>query len=264
VPFERAWNFVNNLEWAGYRRFLARCLVYFQSSTPYPLPAEAQDWLLSPPEEDLRGFERDSSNLCAYLAGRRLASYNPGRFQVEVNPINPEEASRLPLFDLNWKPSLGKRPPLKVISLILRDIGQLANGTLREDLEALQFLSNIYQLPGGAAEILSGSIEPGQVGIFSLQRQFDRSVYAQIGVGCWPEPLAATALAAADGSKAVQKILAWLHLARLHYGYAWRVLVDWRYFDEVKEHPKFQAFLRQEDEVVAEIEGAIDRGDFPL
>lgn len=42
------------------------------------------------------------------------------------------------------------------------------------------------------------------------------------------------------------------------------MLLDWRYFEEVKQHPDFQALLQQEDEAVAYIEDAIDRGIDPL
>jgi hypothetical protein len=51
---------------------------------------------------------------------------------------------------------------------------------------------------------------------------------------------------------------------RDRYGYAWRVLVDWRHLTKVKDHPRFQELLREEDEMVKEIESAIDEGVYPL
>lgn len=148
-------------------------------------------------------------------------------------------------------------PPLQAIE-------RVADGRLREDSETLKSLLETFQLPAKPAEILRGEIAVGKLASSSLHLSFDRSIYTNLPVGFWPEPLAAVALATARGTDAIQEILAWLYLARLHYGYAWRVLLDWRYFDEVKQHPDFQAFLHQEDEVVASIEEAITRGKYPL
>ena len=140
----------------------------------------------------------------------------------------------------------------------------MAAGTLREDAESLTFLNQFYQLPGTPEDILRGKGELSKLGSSTLEMAFDRSSYSDTPIGLWPEPLAATALAATDGPRAIEEILAWIYLARLHYGYAWRVLLDWRYFEEVKEHPQFQEFLHEEDEVVAAIEARIDSGEFPL
>lgn len=92
----------------------------------------------------------------------------------------------------------------------------------------------------------------------------DSSIFTNIPLGFWPEPLAAATLAVTVGPDAIQRILGFLLRAQFRYGYAWRVLLDWRYFDEVKQHPDFQAFLHQEDEAVASIEEAITRGEYPL
>jgi len=83
-------------------------------------------------------------------------------------------------------------------------------------------------------------------------------------LGFWIEPLMASATAFVKGVDAVDETLAWLVLSRFSYGYAWRVLVDWRYLESVKNHPSFVAFIRQEDEEVEKIESAIDRGEYPL
>jgi len=83
-------------------------------------------------------------------------------------------------------------------------------------------------------------------------------------LGLWPEPLMASATALVRGPKGVEEVVGWLMLSRLVYGYAWRVLVDWRHLASVKDHPLFVEFLRQEDEMVDEIEGAIDRGEYTL
>ena len=83
-------------------------------------------------------------------------------------------------------------------------------------------------------------------------------------LGFWPEPLMASAVALVKGLEGVNEVLAWLTLSRLTYGYAWRVLVDWRHLESVKDHPAFVEFIRAEDEMVEEIESAIDRGEYPL
>jgi len=83
-------------------------------------------------------------------------------------------------------------------------------------------------------------------------------------LGFWIEPLMASATAFVKGADAVDETLGWIVLSRFRYGYAWRVLVDWRYLEPVKNHPSFVAFLRQEDEEVEKIESAIDRGEYPL
>lgn len=83
-------------------------------------------------------------------------------------------------------------------------------------------------------------------------------------LGFWPEPLMASAVAVVKGPEGVKEVLGWLMMARLTYGYAWRVLVDWRHLEPVKDHPAFVEFIRAEDEMVEEIESAIDRGEYPL
>ena len=83
-------------------------------------------------------------------------------------------------------------------------------------------------------------------------------------LGFWPELTIASAVAVVKGSKAIEEILAWLGVARLSYGYAWRVLVDWRHLEQVKGHPAFVEFLRKEDEHAEAIESAIDSGEYPL
>lgn len=88
--------------------------------------------------------------------------------------------------------------------------------------------------------------------------------WADMPLGLWPEPLMASAVALVKGAEGVKEVLGWLMLARLVYGYAWRVLVDWRHLKSVKDHPLFVEFIRAEDQMVEEIESAIDRGEYPL
>lgn len=76
--------------------------------------------------------------------------------------------------------------------------------------------------------------------------------------------LMVSATALVKGPKGIKDILDWVALARLAYGYAWRVMVDWRHLECVKNEPSFVAFLQQEDEMVNEIESAIDKGVYAL
>jgi hypothetical protein len=83
-------------------------------------------------------------------------------------------------------------------------------------------------------------------------------------LGLWEEPLMASVLARVEGENAIDEILMWIKLARISYGYAWRVLVDWRHLDKVKTHPSFRQFIQEEDELVNKIESGIDQGIYPL
>jgi MinD-like ATPase involved in chromosome partitioning or flagellar assembly len=83
-------------------------------------------------------------------------------------------------------------------------------------------------------------------------------------LGAWPFPLMLSAVSLVKGPYAIDEILTWLDLCCLFHGYAWRVLVDWRHLEHVREHPKFVAFMRDEDAQVDKIEAAIDRGRYPL
>ena len=82
--------------------------------------------------------------------------------------------------------------------------------------------------------------------------------------GFWPESLLISALSVVRQGKAVGEVLDLIRALRDRHGYAWRVLVDWRHLNKVKDHPRFQDFLREEDSMVEEIESAIDQGVYPL
>jgi MinD-like ATPase involved in chromosome partitioning or flagellar assembly len=87
---------------------------------------------------------------------------------------------------------------------------------------------------------------------------------APVPFGFWPEPLLISALSVVRESRAVAEVMDLIRALRNRYGYAWRVLVDWRHLAKVKDQPLFQQFLREEDEMVEEIESAIDQGVYPL
>jgi cellulose biosynthesis protein BcsQ len=264
-PFERAWSAVSLLYQGKHRRFLACCLIYFQAPTSHSPTKEANAWFSLPLERTLGEDEEILSSVCAHLASLKLGSYRSD-FQYEtknqdaLNRVLALFLARRSLFrpilrwsSFGWTFDIGLK--------LLQTVERLVSGTLSEDPERAKYLKTLFKLPATPEEILLGTVKHASL---NSEMSFDRSIYAGTPVGFWPEPLAATAAAVCDGPDAIQEILAWIHLARLHYGYAWRVLLDWRYFEEVKQHPDFQAFLQQEDEAVASIEDAIDRGVYPL
>ncbi len=77
-------------------------------------------------------------------------------------------------------------------------------------------------------------------------------------------PLMISLVALVKGAEATNEILRWLDLCRSVHGYAWRVLVDWRHLAPIRKQPKIAAFLREEDEVVEDVEAAIDSGQYSL
>ncbi|HEX4960692.1 MAG TPA: AAA family ATPase [Thermoanaerobaculia bacterium] len=261
-PFERAWVLLSTLQNEGHQRFLARCLIYFQSPTPYSFPEGALSSLIRQSEGDLDRYQYFLSNFCALLVKQKLISSRPGILQshTEKNEVMAPSSFRLATSSI-WRWS---RRSIDDLPRLLTSVQRLAAGNLRKGSKVLAFLKDFYRLPAESEDILSGEAELAKLSGYTLEMTFDRSAYSETPIGLWPEPLAATALAAAEGAGAIKEILAWLHLARLHYGYAWRVLIDWRYFDEAKSHPRFQAFLREEDEIVAAVEAKIDRGELPL
>jgi cellulose biosynthesis protein BcsQ len=254
-PFERAWAWLSTLKREGFQRFLARRLLFFQSSTQYPLPENPLAWLQLQAEGDLDDAQRELSDHCSLMAARRLASYRPERFRGESAETGFPVWYSLHDYEGGREP--GSLTTAEKRLLLSRAVELMVDGTLRDDADAMRFLQGFYQLPASPEKVLGGEFPPGST-------PDPASAYEKTPAGFWPEPLAATALAAAGGAEAVEEILAWLHLAHLRYGYAWRVLLDWRYFDEVKQHPRFQDFVREEDEIVAAIEERIDRGEFPL
>jgi len=95
------------------------------------------------------------------------------------------------------------------------------------------------------------------------------AVVAEMGTDWYRWPFSPVALvtglvALAKGQGAIDEVLGWISLTQRVHGYAWRVLVDWRHLASVREHPKFAAFVADEDARVAAIEAEIDSGRYPL
>ena len=74
----------------------------------------------------------------------------------------------------------------------------------------------------------------------------------------------ASVLAMARGESAVEQVLKWIEMGRLTYGYGWRVMINWKRLDAVKETSRFQEFLAREDAAIEEVESRFDRGIWPL
>jgi hypothetical protein len=266
APYERAWSLIQTMDSESYQRYAAHSLNYFQCATSYGLPAESVP-LLALPDVKIARPEDFLEALTGYVSNRKALAYNS---QIVLEIKNRKSFERYlgnllsGRFGSMWRWTSGRVASSESGPRLLRAVEHLVSGTLGRDRESLEFIKNSYQLPAEPAEILRGKTPLSLLGSSVFETTLLRTEVHLSPVGFWPEPLAATALALSDGTVAIEEILAWLYLARLHYGYAWRVLVDWSYFEEVKEDVKFQAFLREEDDVVAEIEGGIDRGDFPL
>jgi hypothetical protein len=67
-----------------------------------------------------------------------------------------------------------------------------------------------------------------------------------------------------EGPEAIDDLLYWLQECRRIYGYAWRVLVDPRCIAPIREHPRYKAFVAEEDAIVESVEAAITAGVYPL
>jgi hypothetical protein len=270
-PYRRAWEFVRAIRGEDGKRYAARSLAYFQCATSYELPNGFSHLLVVGKVEDWEGFslEAQLSAISGYVSSYRIANNYP-KLQAKIErweEYAPNFSTWRLLFPPMWRWTgwrRGRYLGSEAAPRLLRAIAKFGAGNLDKDLESLEFLRWLYQLPASPEEIILGKVDISEFEDSLFEAALRRVDYGPTPLGFWPEPLAATALALTDGTKAIEEILAWFHLARFHYGYAWRVLTDWRYFDEVKQHPRFQTFLREEDEVVAEIEGQIDSGYFPL
>lgn len=267
APFERAWNLIPPLS-SERKRFLAVGLIFFQSMTCHPVPQDSLQWLnLKSEEGEKRDVHVHLTNINAHLGSLRLASNRRSRRQLETQGSAVLEQSlaelqaRSSIDNSFWREfiadELNPFKAFKETPEILRVIEHWASGTLAQSAESLQYLRTLYRRP----ENLQDEVSPQSLSnlVLLLSPLFSHSLF-----GFWPAPLAATAAALEGGADAMDEILAWLYQARSMYGYTWRVLVDWRYFEEVRRHPRFKAFLAEEDALVESIEGAIDRGEIPL
>jgi MinD-like ATPase involved in chromosome partitioning or flagellar assembly len=252
-PVDRAWQLQKRVSDEASRARWAARLLYLQAplGTVSAPVAERLAWPISKMEQDSKPGETPLRIDC------RLAAIRIGRPNDQAVTATDVLLVRL-LATRAWKWSVDLQG-----WELLNVVEALAANKLRNvDEKTAERVISSYSLPDSPEVLLTGSgaVLPPNV----LRDAPDLNALIELPLGFWPEPLAATLTAVFKGPKAIREILAWLYLARLRYGYVWRVLVDWRYFDEVKEHPEFQEFLRKEDEIVDEVEAAIDRGEYPL
>ena len=80
----------------------------------------------------------------------------------------------------------------------------------------------------------------------------------------YPLPPITSLVACTKGQRAIDEILGWLDLGRRSHGYAWPGFIDWNQLESIRSHAKFVAFVKAEDDLVAEIESAIDVGRYRL
>lgn len=261
APFERVWDLLPLLP-GELQRSLARGLICFQSATPHPLPQDVLHWLHLESERERQSDFRLLSDLNAHLASLRLASPQPALRRAIEEALLMMHPWRVLLASVwRWSAEDGST---RSAPEMLQAVEHWVSGDLTQASESLRFLRGHYRLPAEPLEILRGNVPVAKLGSPVLEMASDPTLLSRIPFGFWPEPLAATAAALEGGAEAMDEILAWLHLARLLYGYTWRVLVDWRYFEKVRQHPRFQLFLQEEDDLVDAIEGSIDRGEIPL
>jgi hypothetical protein len=196
---------------------------------------------------------------------------------IDAKPVHPEEKtpdSHEPRWwffrdegeELN---RLGAPKTGKLMSEVIGTVMRLPSLIwLRSDfpdrLRALQ--PRVWELSERAAEELQGfgrraarnKLLPQALNHYN--REYSRGHF----LGTWPLPLVLSVISLVRGPEAIDEVLAWVNLCRLFHGYAWRVLVDWRHLAHVRTHPKFVAFMKQDDEQTEKIEAAIDRGRYPL
>jgi MinD-like ATPase involved in chromosome partitioning or flagellar assembly len=74
----------------------------------------------------------------------------------------------------------------------------------------------------------------------------------------------ASLIAASSGREAVDAVLRWIEIGRVSYGYAWRVIINWRRLDSVKDTDVFRKFIEEENAAVEEVESKFDLGIWSL
>ncbi|MBW8875453.1 MAG: AAA family ATPase [Acidobacteria bacterium] len=180
------------------------------------------------------GQDRDQRNdlRLEYLLALHLLDYGDPEIDKEILKLTQSWFSQ-PEFQPEW----WGRNGVDLLSLLL------AGDLNRDQLKGLE--RAVSKLP---KELLTGD--------------FSRPDLAPFGF--WPESLLISALSVIKEEKGVGEVLKLIRALRDRYGYAWRVLVDWRRLAKVKDQPLFQQFIREEDEMVEEIESAIDQGVYPL
>ncbi len=272
-PFKRAWQLINHGS-SKLTNVLAIRLLYFQLLVRRSFPAvpvlETVRAILTKPQDE-RSPRASNLLLDAYVTHLLSRRYAPrgtaglsfgaaqqrfDRIMMEYGYLWVQGGEPNPSSAQDW----AKVFPKAVTALTLRKIGK------REQ----EYLSAILK---SAPAMLKARLESRNLGrswhrrqLFAGQFYYERAYFDEAGfpVGLWPELLLAAATAVVKGPASVQQVVDWLYLARVSYGYAWRVMIDWAHLESVRDEPVFRKFLTEEDELVEQIESSIDRGVYPL
>lgn len=75
---------------------------------------------------------------------------------------------------------------------------------------------------------------------------------------------AAAIISEVKGPPAVSTVLKCIEQARMVYGYAWRVMVNWKRLKRVQSCPEFKQFMAAEEAAIQAVEEKFDQGIWPL
>ena len=289
-PFQRAWRLLPQCAFVGLRQRLGVRLIFMQLRVNGTLPTKAIARRLLESvccqESDNasgRGVYIDEPGQVTDLHmtlrsfSAHEAKWSPEGMRGVLHPYAPYGDSRFPsLADESlltarapWWAAIKHHRFGEAFRLAFEAAQTLAAKTpmdkegagLATLVEALPLTGRIQGMRLGA----TGSLRwAAQTMVHGLRPPYEMRNWVDIPLGFWFEPLMASAVALVKGQEGAKEVIGWLTLARVVYGYAWRVLVDWRHLESVKDHPLFVEFIGQEDEMVDEIESAIDRGEYTL
>jgi hypothetical protein len=106
---------------------------------------------------------------------------------------------------------------------------------------------------------------PSLLGAVFLDKvHFDLEEHGYRALGSWPEPLAAAATYCVWGEKRIHDVIRWIALARMNYGYGWRVLLDWSLLSGLKNHGQLAELMQRDDAEIQQVEEEIDLGVYAL
>ncbi|MCX7049795.1 MAG: AAA family ATPase [Candidatus Sumerlaeota bacterium] len=289
-PFRLAWKIANKHRNSANYNSLAMRLVFFQCRLFGRLPDNIQIRKLYESFEEQYQRERSESPVYAYqvksmlnflyfavvMSNQKIMSFLPKKARNEkilafANMASNKEYASFLGFRV-YKDALFRQHSRDWIN------AQLLDHSL-ELIYTLSFANPKFRASSKLYHCIAESTAPVLVRNFSeipifnsvstgfkaipIPRVHHIRAYSNL-FGFWPEVHIAAAVAIVKGKKAVEEVISWLTLAKIVYGYAWRVLVDWRHLKNVKDHPRFIEFLKAEDEEINKIESMIDNGTYPL
>ena len=94
-----------------------------------------------------------------------------------------------------------------------------------------------------------------QAPVFLDKVHFDLEEHGYMALGAWPEPLAAAAMYCVWGEERVREVVRWIALARMNFGFGWRVLLDWNLLAGLKNHKHLVELMHRDDAEIKQVEG---------